>query len=697
MRWLFIGKKDVLESWPTSPVLHNEEINAKEKEKAHKYYEKQLRAASWYTQSPQRTWIEIVEPDDGVDTCSQCYYDDACGCVLVSNHGNISSTRRKSGRSSFGDTLSVESGTRASGISKNSTEDEKSFYDNLCQFCKITSLERRAKKYGEWRRRFSVKLAEARSQDDGTEPRMCTCVMDNLSFMEWKKIYEQEELIKFSKVEHFHENSQVELHSNSDYGTQKSERHSDYGTQKDSTSTVIYRDYPSLTVKSSSLGYNSLSSLPYTEREIDSETDDCTSTEASKSEEECGNECTGSDVHAGRTRVHPALRVTRGVSRDTDDEVFSRGNSMKRGSRPTQRRRPRCRNSNSLKTKAHLHKERPSIVERGVIQNKEHFDRYEFYSEGDTKQTYLDENSCLTPNDTENQAKIPMENDETLPPDLLSEFLAIARTIDEFYESVHAKKFLEKRTLDTSRERIHGTSSSRDHIEVKSSLPLDMSSLSRDRCDVTTSSSGIDMTSRESVAERPGTENFSAELRRRIRSLERLCSFVDYSDEEGSETGGSLLEDVKELGNTTKDETAIWRLSQQSINLTLSRRSRSRTSSDSVSGRSRHASTSGSGSGNSRSSTRQGHCKNTKPSITSVENLKSPDSGFSDSLTGLNSADSCQLGTKWAGSMQWDYSDWHYYYGVPCGEEGQIGMSEDGTGLMTIDETRPQNPLDWDW
>jgi hypothetical protein len=46
--------------------------------------------------------------------------------------------------------------------------------------------------------------------------------------------------------------------------------------------------------------------------------------------------------------------------------------------------------------------------------------------------------------------------------------------------------------------------------------------------------------------------------------------------------------------------------------------------------------------------------------------------------------------------MQWDYSDWHFYYGVPCDDE-QIEMPNDHTGLMTIDEARPQDPLDWDW
>ena len=675
-------------------MLHNEETNVREKEKAHKYYERQLKASSWYIQPPQRTWIEIVEPDDGEDTCSQCYYDDACGCVLVSNHGNVTPASRKSGRSSFGDTLSVC--TRASGISKNSTEDEKSFYDNLCQFCKITSLERRTKKYGEWRRRFSAKLAEARSQDDGEERRVCTCAMNNLSFMEWKKIYEQEELIKLSKADHFHEDSQTELHSDYEckYDTQKSEMHSDYGTQKSKDSAS--HDYPSLTVNSSSLGYNSLSSIPYTERDMYSESD-YTSTDASEYEE-YGNECTGSDLHAGRTRLHPASRVIRGAPRDSEDEVFSRGNSTKRASQSKRHRRARYRNSNSLKTKAHLHKERPTKLQREVTQNNERSDRHEFLSEGGTKQTRSDDKDCTIPDAAENPAKVPMENDETIPPDLLSEFLTIARTIDEFYESVHAKKFLENRILDTSRERLIGTSSSRDHVDVTGSScdrVNDVTSSSRER--FTTSSSGIDMTSRESVVDRAGTENFSAELRKRIRSLERLCSFVEYSDEEESELGGSLLEDVKELGKTPKEETPVWRLSQQSINLTLSRRSRSGTSSDSASGRSRLASTSGSGSGNSRCSTRQGNYKNPKPpSITSVENLKSPDSGFSDSLTGLNSADTCQLGTKWAGSMQWDYSDWHFYYGVPCDDE-QIEMPNDHTGLMTIDEARPQDPLDWDW
>ena len=676
----FLGKKDVLESWPTSPVLHNEESNAREKEKAHKYYERQLKACSWYLHPPQRNWIEIVEPDDdGVDTCSQCYYDDACGCVLVSNHGNITPARsRKSGRSSFGDTLSVESGTRrASGISKNSTEDEKSFYDNLCQFCKITSLERRAKKYGEWRRRFSAKLAEARSQEDSAEHRTCTCAMDNLSFIDWKKIYEEEGLIKLSKVDHFHEDSRRKS-SNSDYDTHKSELHSDYGTQKskDSTSTVVYRDYP--TMKSSSLGYNSLSSLPYTERDdIDTESDHTSTDEY----EESGNDRAGFDSHAGRTRMHPALRVTRGVSRDDDDEVFSRRNSIKQSKR---RRRQRYRNSNSLKTKAHLHKERTNKTQREVTQiNNDNCD---------TKQTCTDN---LLLNDVENQAKIPIENDETLPPDLLSEFLAIARSIDEFYESVHAKKFLENRILATSRERVNEASSSRDHVDTITSSRdkgNNVTSSSRERCDFTTSSSGIDMTSHESIVDQAGTELFSAELRKRIRSLERLCSFVEYSDEDESET--CLSADVKKLGDTGKDETPVWRLSQQSINLTLSRRNRSGTSSES--GRSRVASTSGSGSSNSRCSTRQDHRKNTKPSITSVENLKSPDSGFSDSLTALNSADSSQLGTKWAGSMQWDYSDWQFYYGVPCDEE-HIEMSKDPAGLMTIDEALPQDPLDWDW
>ena len=673
-------------------MLHYEETNGREKEKAHRYYEQQLKASSWYLQPPQRAWIEIVEPDDDVDTCSQCYYDDACGCVLVSGHGNTTPTNRKSARSSLWDTLSVESCPRAS---VNSTEDEKSFYDNLCQFCKITSLERRTKRYGEWRRRFSAKLAEVRSQDDGTEQRVCTCAMNNLSFIEWKKIYEQEELVRLSKVDNFHENSRTELHSNSDCDTQKSEMHSDYGTQKskDSTSTVVCRDFPSLTVKSTSLGYNSLSSIPYTEREIDSESD-YTSTDASESEE-YGNGCTDSNLHAGRTRMHPALRVTRGVPRDDDDEVFRRGNSIKRASQSRRHRRPRYRNSNSLKTKAHLHKERPT--KREVVPNNENSDLYEFCSVGDTTQSCSDDKDCTIPNDAENLGKIPMENDETLPPDLLSEFLTIARTIDEFYESVHAKKFLENRILATSREKIDGTSSSHDPVDITTlscDRVNDVTSSSPERRDVTTSNSGLDMTSRGSVVDRAETENFSAELRKRIRSLERLCSFVDYSDED-SETGGSLLEDVKELGNTPKEEMPVWRLSQQSINLTLSRRSRSGASSDSASSRSRLASTSGSGSSNSRCSTRQGNYKNPKPSVTSVENLKSPDSGFSDSLTRLNSADSAgQLGTNWAGSMQWDYSDWHFYYGVPCHDE-QIGMSKDR--LLTIDETRPQDPLDWDW
>ena len=690
---LLSGKKDVLESWPTSPVLHYEETNAREKEKAHKYYERQLKASSWYLQPPQRAWIEIVEPDDDVDTCSQCYYDDACGCVLVSSHGNISAANgRKSGRSSFGDALSIESGPRASGVSKNSTEDEKSFYDNLCQFCKITTLERRAKKYGEWRRRFSVKLAEARSQDDGDGTRVCTCAMDNLSFIEWKKIYDQEELTRLAKAEDFHENSQTELHSNSDYGTQKSELHSDYGTQKskDSTSTVICREFPSSTVKSTSLGYNSLSSIPYTEGGTYSESD-YTSTDASETEE-FENECTDCDLHAGRSRMNPASRVTRGVSRDEDDEVFRRGNSLKRTNQSKRYRRRRYRNSNSLRTKAHLHKERPTIQINGNT------DKYAaFCSEGETTRTCSDDKDCTFLERAENLDKIPMENDETLPPDLLSEFLTIARTIDEFYENAHAKKFLENRVLATSRERINATSSSRDRADV-TTTPCDkvndVTSLSRERCDVTTSNTGLDVTSRGGVDGRAGAEDFSAELRKRIRSLERLCSFVEYSDEE-SELAGSLLEDVKELESTPKEETPVWRLSQQSINLTLSRRSRSRTSSDSASGRSRQASTSGSGSaGNSRCSTRQGNYKNPKTSVTSVENLKSPDSGFSDSMTALSSAESCQLGSKWAGSMQWDYSDWHFYYGVP-GHEDEMGISRDR--LVTIDETRPQDPLDWDW
>ena len=572
----------------------------------------------------------------------------------------------------------MESGTRASAISKNSTEDEKSFYDNLCQFCKITTLERRARKYGEWRRRFSAKLAEVRTQDE-TESRVCTCAMDNLSFIEWKKIYEEEALIKLSRADHFHENSQAELYSNSDYSTQKSELHSDYGTQKskDSTSTAANRDYPSLTVKSSSLGYNSLSSIPFTERGLDTESE-YSSTDASDSDES-GNEV---GLRAGMTRMHPPLRVIRAARRYDDDEVF-RGASLKQTIQSKRRRRPRYRNS--LKTKAHLHNARPKI-QREEIQN---VGSSEFCSEGETI-TYSEGNQTCSddiPNDTENLFKIPKENDETLPADFLSEFLTIARTIDEFYEGVHVKKFLENRIVDTSRERIDGTGSSRDNVAFSSS---------RDPVDVTSSTSGLDMTSLENVSDRTTTDNFSAELRKRIRSLERLCSFVEYSDEDESETAGSLLEDEKELGTASKEEPPVWRLSQQSINLTLSRRSRSGTGSDSASGRSRLTSTSGSGSSNSRSSTRQGHYKCTKPSVTSVENLKSPDSGFSDSLTGINSPEVYQLGTNWAGSMQWDYSDWQFYYGVPCHDE-QLEMSKDRSGLRTIDETRPQDPLDWDW
>ena len=692
--FLFPGKKDVLESWPTSPVLHYEEANAREKEKAHRFYQRQLKASSWYLQPPQRAWIEIVEPDDDEDTCSQCYYDDACGCMLVSSHGNINAANRKSGRSSFGDALSIESGPRASAVSKNSTEDEKSFYDNLCQFCKITTLERRARKYGEWRRRFSVKLAEARARDDGDEPRACTCAMNSLSFIEWKKIYDQKELTRLSKVENLNENSQTELHSNSDYGTQKSEMHSDYDTQKskDSTSIVVYRDYPSLTVKSTSLGYNSLSSIPYTERGTQSESE-YTSTDLSETEE-FENECTESDLHARRKCTNPALRVTREVSRDDDDEVFRRGNSLKRRNQSKRYRRRKYRNSNSLKTKAHLHKERPTKLQRDVAQINGNTGKYEFFSEGETTQTCSDDKDCTK--DDKNWEKIPMENDENLPPDLLSEFLTIARTIDAFYENVHAKKFLENRILAKSRERINGSSSPGAHVDVTTSSCdkiNDVTNLSREKCDVTTSNSGLDIASRGSVFDQAGTENFSVELRKRIQSLERLCSFFENSDEE-SEFDESILEELKALGSTAKEETPVWRLSQQSINLTLSRRSRSGTSSDSAGGRSRLTSTSGSGSGNSRCSTRHGNYKNQKPSITSVENLKSPDSGFSDSMAGLSSADSCQLGTKWAGSMQWDYSDWHFYYGVP-GHDQEIGMSKDR--LLTMDKTRPQDPLDWDW
>ena len=674
----YLGKKDVLESWPTSPVLHYEEANAREKEKAHRFYERQLKASSWYLQPPQRAWIEVVESDDDDDTCSQCYYDDACGCMLVSSHGNINAARRKSGRSSLGDALSIESGPRASAVSKNSTEDEKSFYDNLCQFCKITTLERRARKYGEWRRRFSVKLAEARARDDGDEPRVCTCAMDSLSFIEWKKIYDQKELTRLSKVENLNENSQTELHSNSDYGTQKSEMHSDYDIQKskDSTSTVVYRDFPSLTVKSTSLGYNSLSSIPYTEGGTHSESD-YTSTDLSETEE-FENECTDSDLHAGKTCTNLTLRVTREVSRDGDDEVFRRGNSLTRRSESKRYRKRRYRNSNSLKTKAHLHKERPTKLQREVVQMNGNTDKYELRSEGETTQTCSDDKDSTK--DDKNLGKIPMENDENLPPDLLSEFLTIARTIDAFYENAHMKKFLENRILAKSRERINGTSSNGAHVDVKST-------------DVTTSNSGLGMTSRGSVVDQAGTENFSGELRKRIRSLERLCSFFENSDEE-SELDEILEEELKALGSTPKEETPVWRLSQQSINLTLSRRSRSRTSSDSAGGRSRLTSTSGSGSGNSRCSTGQGNHNNQKPSITSIENLKSPDSGFSDSMAGLSSADSCQLGTKWVGSMQWDYSDWQFYYGVP-GHDQKIATSKER--LLTIDKTRPQDPLDWDW
>lgn len=704
-----LGSNDMLESWPTSPVLHNEETNAREKEKAHKYYERQLKSCSWYVQPPQRTWIEIVESSD--ESCSDCYYDDACGCVLASNYGKTTPANETSGRTSR--------------ISKNSTEDEKSFYDNLCQFCKITTLERRAKKYGEWRRRFSARLAEIRAQDDGGEQRTCTCAMDKLTFMEWKKLYEQEELIKLSKADHVHRHSRTELRSKSDYGTQmsevhsdcgtqvsevhsdcgthiseihsdcgtqKSEMHSDYGTQKskDSTSTAVCRDYTSFTVKRSSLGYDSLSSLPNTETPYAvTDTTDNTSTDASTESEEYWNGCSGFDPHAGRPRMHPALPITRGIPRDEKRGVFSQGNLLKRRDQSKRRKRPQLRTSSSLKTKAQLHEPR-----RELMNNTEEFRIRESCSEGEVRQTSSEDQDGMILDDAENLAKVPMENDETLPPDILSEFLTIARTIDEFYESIHAKKFRENRVLVTSRDRIcsssEGVSSSRELVNSSH----EVINSSRDKVnDVITSSSSTDMTSHESVVDQAGPENFSVELRKRIRSLERLCSFAD-GDEDGLGTGGSLFEDVKMLGSTPTDEAAVWRLSQHSINLTLSRRSRSGTGTDSGSGRSRQTSTSGSGSSNSRCSTRQ---SNHKPSTNSVENLKSPDSGFSDSLTRINSTDSCrEIGTKWVGSMQWDYSDWEFYYGVPCHEE-QIGVSGDHGELRTIDETMPQDPLDWDW
>ena len=417
-------------------------------------------------------------------------------------------------------------------------------------------------------------------------------------------------------------------------------------------------------------------SIPYTERDIDSESSS-TSTDTSDSEE-FGNESgSAGDVRAGRPRARPAW-TSRAIhaTRDAryDDEVFGedQSSSIKLLSHAKTRRKSRQRKSNSFKTKAHLHKMRPRF-QNSEIPNVEQSEATT-YSDGGT--TYSeDKRTCFDENDVDNSLKIPTENDETLPADFLSEFLTVAQTIDEFYESVHMKKFLENRILATSRDRV----------------------------DVTTSSSGLeDMTSNESVVDRTAsTETFSAELRKRIRSLERLCSFVEYSDEERSETAGSLADDVRELQDTTKEEQPVWRLSQQSINLTLSRRNRSNTSSEATSGRSRCTSQSGSGSSNSRCSTRQGNYKATKSDVTSVENIRSPDSGFSehvDSPSGIKSPDACQLGTAWAGSMQWDYSDWEFYYGVGC-PDGQIGVPKDHEGLITIDEitARPQDPLDWDW
>ena len=77
--------------------------------------------------------------------------------------------------------------------------------------------------------------------------------------------------------------------------------------------------------------------------------------------------------------------------------------------------------------------------------------------------------------------------------------------------------------------------------------------------------------------------------------------------------------------------------------------------------------------------------------------MRSPDSGFSEkpSLSSEGDLpDACQLGTKWAGSMQWDYTDWYFIGYDSNGERPEVKEQS----LTTIHEAPlPQDPLDWDW
>ncbi|XP_046839413.1 uncharacterized protein LOC124433679 isoform X2 [Xenia sp. Carnegie-2017] len=705
----FMGHKDELESWPISPVLHNEEVNGREKEKAHKNFQRRLKDCSWYFESTRTPWFEISEPNDGnnADKRTECFSEDNCDCILVTCYQSVTSTHpTNSVCSSLGDRLSIWSAYRASGTSRTSTEDEKSFYDNLCQFCKVTSLERRARKYAEWRRRFSAKLAEVRSQDDG-DSQQCTCAMGHLTFMEWKKLYEMDDLTKLSKTDHDHKSDSnsdcgidkfdIQLNKGQkispscsvnnchahkskgpldyaphksdlylDYGTNKSDKHSDYGTHKSKCSSST--GFPSLTVKSSSLGYNSLSSLLYTEQDRGS--DSSYTPSASSEYEDTSQENSCINAPADKTRMRNTSLVIRGTScEDEDDAVF--GASMKNLRNSRRRRRRKVKKPNPVQITADFHKECSSSPSVKILKNREG------KVENAVNLGETDDSSAVSIC-SENVAKIPKENDETFPPDLLSEFLNIARTIDEFYESIHNKNFLENRAQKTSRDKMNDNHLSRENVDDVARAASDFG---------TTSSSGVHMTSKESIADQSGSENFSFEFRNRIRSLERLCSFAEYSEEgESSQPAASASEDLT--------QHSVWKLSQQSINLTLSRRSRSRTSSESASSRSRVTSSNGSGSGNSRCSTRQSNYKPSKSDVTSTENLESGESVFSSSLTLPKSTDSCQLGTKWSGSMQWDYSDWEFYYGIRSRENDQ-GTSIEQLG--TIDEALPQDPLDWDW
>lgn len=673
-----IGKSEAMEAWPTSPVL-SEEKNIREKEKAHRYYERQLKACSWYSAAPRPSWIEIAQPFDG-DNCSQCCYKEPCGCVIVCNEpafaeaaGSSSSGGQRrltlgSVRSSLGDGQRVESLT--------STEDSKSFYDNLCDFCKVTSLERRSRKYGEWRRRWSAKVhGNAASEEEDEEAEMCTCAMDHLSFIEWKQLYEQNDLVTFSKVGRRQE--RAERLSTSDYGTQRS-KDSEGGT------TVACREYPAcLTVKTPSLGYNSSCSIPNTEPELDS-VSSCSPTVVSDSEgSNIGGDVHGSSTTSNRLTTSPprpartphayhGFRGNGSHSSDDDDLfgdklswVLSRDTARKQTSTNTKHKPQNAKNktSNSRRKKMRLRKARPKDTTSSDHPHRETTSNSEAStpcSEGETccgddKTTCLDSSPsanglptiCVTETKDNTPPKIPTENDETLPADLLSEFLLIAKSIDEFYESIHAKKFLENRVEST-------------------------------KCD-----------SVEDTTEKP--ETCSQELKQRIRSLERLCSFVDQSDEDASIRGASPP-GGKRLSSIDKEEQPVWRLSQQSLDLMHSRRSRS-TSSGSSSNRS------GSRSSNSRCSTRQSDHANCKLSETSTENMRYPDSGFSEKASSFSESDSpdaCRLGTKWAGSMQWDYTDW-YFIGYDCNGDRPDVKEQNLTTIHEAPLAVPQDPLDWDW